>query len=104
MKPDDDGAVEAPPGLFRPLLELVHPPARVQAPPQPVRPLDLEAVEARGGHSRCRVARGEEPRRQVGASVARKIRRDGQGAKVDRIITTLDVHMEWRGGTGAGAG
>src|ERR1700693_3113965 len=96
MKPDGDGAVEASPGLFRPLLELEHPPPRVQAHSQPVWPLDLESVEARGGDTSGWVPRGEKPRRQVGTSVTRKIGRDGQGAKIDRAIATLDVYGEWR--------
>src|SRR6202795_3323295 len=95
MQPDDDGAVEAPPGLLRPLLELVHSPARVQAHSEAVRPLDLEAVEAGGGYTRGRVLRGEEPRRQVRASVAREIRWDGQGTQVHGVAA-LHLQREWR--------
>jgi hypothetical protein len=65
----------------------------VEAHAEPVRSLDLEPVEARGGDSRGRVPRGEKARRQVGAAVAREIRRDGQGAKVYRI-SRLDLERE----------
>ena len=85
MQPDDDRAVETLPGFLRPLLELIHPAARVQADSEAVGPLDLEAVEAGGGHARGRVARGEKPRRQVGAAVTGKVRRDGKGAEVDGV-------------------
>src|SRR5258705_6376591 len=85
MEPDRDRAREAPARLLLPLLELEHAPPRVEADPEAIRPLHLEAVKARGGHSRRRVARDEEAGGQVGAAVAREVGRDRQRAQVDRV-------------------
>src|SRR4029077_19545742 len=65
MEPDRDRAREAPARLLLPLLELEHAPPRVEADPEAIRPLHLEAVKARGGHSRRRVARDEQAGGQV---------------------------------------
>ena len=76
------------PRLLRPLLEIEHAPPRMQAHPETVPALHLEAMKARGGHAGGGIARHEKPGRQIGAAVSGEVGRDGEGAEVGRLATS----------------
>jgi hypothetical protein len=82
VEPDGDDALQPVPRRLGAALILEHAPARMQAHPEPLLVLHLQAVKPAGCHSGVGIAGHEESGRQVRPTVAGKVRRDRQDGEV----------------------